>query len=174
LKLMDIGNFSAPGKVKAVMQENKNPWNAVKASSFADLADLKAFERCRAGGGSENYCFGFGDNGIGFSAVPVENDNTWVPTENDGDGRISCATEEVCACALPPEVWQAKWGGVKAAAGKRLQVRYKGKIVDGILGDTMPHIANIKNGARIDLNPGFAKALGVRPPFLINVEWRWA
>jgi len=34
--------------------------------------------------------------------------------------------------------------------------------------------ANIKNGAGIDLNPGFAKAFNVTPPFMLkNVQWEW-
>jgi hypothetical protein len=39
----------------------------------------------------------------------------------------------------------------------------------------MPKKQNIKNGAGIDLNPGFAKAFGVTPPFMLkNVQWDWA
>ncbi len=41
-----------------------------------------------------------------------------------------------------------------------------GKTVIGEVRDTMPHKAKIKNGAGIDLNPGFAKAFGLRPQFL--------
>jgi hypothetical protein len=38
----------------------------------------------------------------------------------------------------------------------------------------MPYRANIKNGAGIDLNPGFANAFGVTPPFMLHgVEWEW-
>jgi hypothetical protein len=38
----------------------------------------------------------------------------------------------------------------------------------------LPHRANIENGAGIDLNPGFAKAFGLHPPFLIpGVRWEW-
>ena len=54
-------------------------------------------------------------------------------------------------------------------------VTYKDKSVVGELGDTMPHKANIKNGAGIDLNPAFAKALGQKPPFMLQgVQWEWA
>jgi hypothetical protein len=49
-----------------------------------------------------------------------------------------------------------------------------GKTVIGELRDTMPHKADISNGAGIDLNPGFAKAFGVRPPFMLRgVKWEW-
>jgi hypothetical protein len=39
----------------------------------------------------------------------------------------------------------------------------------------MPHKGHITNGAGIDLNPGFAKAFGLTPPFLVpGVQWDWA
>ena len=49
-----------------------------------------------------------------------------------------------------------------------MAVTFLGRTVIGELRDTMPHKANIKNGAGIDLNPGFAKAFGVRPPFMLR------
>ena len=75
----------------------------------------------------------------------------------------------------PPEDWQAKRGGGNAARDRKVAVIYKGSTVTGELRDTMPHKANITNGAGIDLDPGFAKALGVTPPFMLfNVQWDWA
>jgi len=38
----------------------------VTGSSFADSADVATYERCKANGGSEEYCLSIGDNGIGF------------------------------------------------------------------------------------------------------------
>jgi hypothetical protein len=77
-------------------------------------------------------------------------------------------------CALPREDWIAKWGKGNKARGKKVAVTYKGKTVIGELRDTMPHKAKITNGAGIDLNPGFAKAFNVRPPFrLKDVHWDW-
>ena len=77
--------------------------------------------------------------------------------------------------ALPPEDWEAQWGPGNAARGKKVAVTYKGKTVIGELRDTMPHEAHITNGAGIDLNPGFAKAFGVKPPFMLHdVHWEWA
>ncbi|MBV8275371.1 MAG: DUF1906 domain-containing protein [Verrucomicrobia bacterium] len=35
-------------------------------SSFADPADVATYERCKANGGSEEYCLKIGDNGIGY------------------------------------------------------------------------------------------------------------
>jgi hypothetical protein len=69
----------------------------------------------------------------------------------------------------------ARWKTKAAARGKRVAVTYKGKTVIGELRDTMPAKAKIKNGAGIDLNPGFAKAFGVKQPFMLeNVDWAWA
>jgi len=83
--------------------------------------------------------------------------------------------EDLPMCALPPEDWLSKWGTEANACGKRVAVTYNGHTVIGELRDTMPHRADIENGAGIDLNPGFAKALGVKPPFMLpNVEWEWA
>lgn len=126
-----------------------------KASSFADPADVAAFKRCKKQGHGDEYCFRFGDNGIGFTG-------------------INCAAEDVAICALPPEKWKSKYGTAAQAAGKLVAVTYNGKRVVGILGDTMPREANITNGAIIDLNPGFAKQFGVKPPFMVTVDWEWA
>ena len=130
--------------------------HVVKASSFADPADVRAFKRCKATGKTDQECFKVGDNGIGFTG-------------------IVCATDKENYCALPREDWMEKYGSAKKAGGAPVVVTYKGKVVDGFLGDTMPRRANIKNGAGIDLNPGFAKAFGLKPPFLVSgVTWRWA
>jgi peptidoglycan hydrolase-like protein with peptidoglycan-binding domain len=126
----------------------------VKASSFADPADVAAFRRCKAQGNSDQVCFRVGDSGVGFTGM-------------------NCATEDVCICALPPDNWREKWGSKENAAGKKVAVTHNGKRVIGILGDTMPALKNVKNGAGIDLNPGFAKAFGLTPPFMINVDWEW-
>lgn len=144
------------------------------ASSFADPQDIAAFNECKKHGNLDSFCFSKGDNGIGFSAMPVKDDNTWIPLENDKDNRINCATDDIPICALPPEVWQSRWGTVSNAAGKYVRVTYKSKTVIGILGDTMPHISNRANTAGIDLNPGFGKAFGVKPPFMLDhVSWEW-
>ncbi|EDY16895.1 hypothetical protein CfE428DRAFT_5524 [Chthoniobacter flavus Ellin428] len=131
---------------------NDEGWHSVKASSFADAADVAAFRKCKAEGGGDTYCFGRGDNGIG----------KW------GD---DCATGSGPACALPPEDW-ATWGG--KARKKKVRVRVLGREVICELRDTMPHRANITNGAGIDLNPDAVAALGLRPPLMIAAEWQWA
>src|SRR4051812_26848824 len=66
-------------------------WHDVLATSFADPADVAAFRRCKAAGGSDQECFRVGDNGIG----------KW------GD---DCTAGSGPKCALPPEDWLAKWG----------------------------------------------------------------
>lgn len=127
----------------------------VIASSFADLKDLEAFQHAKAMGWSDKQAFKVGDNGVG----------AW------GD---FTARDDVPMCALPPEDWLDKWGSAAVARGKRVAVTYKGKTVVGELRDTMPHKANITNGAGIDLNPGFANAFDEQPPFMLaNVQWEW-
>jgi len=127
----------------------------VIASSFADPKDVAAYKRAIAQGKSENDAKKVGDNGIGCWG-----DNT--------------ALDDMPMCALPPEDWLAKWGSSLKARGKKIGVTYGGKAVIGELRDTMPHKANITNGAGIDLNPGFAKAFGLVQPFMLPVEWDWA
>lgn len=122
-----------------------------KASSFADPADVAAFRRCKAQGKSDQECFKVGDNGVG----------RWGDDTTKGNGPM---------CALPPEDWQ-QFGTM--ARGKKVLVKANGNQVICELRDTMPHKANIKNGAIIDLNPDAAKALGLRPPFMVDVEWSW-
>ncbi len=120
------------------------------ASSFADPADVAAFKKCKAGGGTDQACFRVGDNGIG----------KW------GDD----TTTDVPMCALPPDDWQ-QFGG--NAQGKKVLVKANGREVVCELRDTMPWKRNVKNGAIIDLNPAAVKALGKRPPMMIPATWQW-
>ena len=126
----------------------------VKATSFADLADLAAFKRCKNSGNSDTECFRVGDNGIGFM----------------GD---DCAHGPPM-CALPPEIWLKKWGTPKNAHLKPVNVTIGGKTVRCVMGDTMPHVGNIRNGAGIDLNPAAVAAFGLAPPIKVDAEWSWA
>jgi len=122
----------------------------VKASSFADPADVLAFKRCKAEGKSNAECFKVGDNGIG----------KW------GDD----TTVDSPMCALPYEDWQALGGN---ARGAKVLVKANGREVVCELMDTMPHKANIKNGAGIDLNPAAVAVLGLKPPIMIPATWEW-
>jgi hypothetical protein len=129
--------------------------NTITASSFADMADVARYQHAKAMGWSDARAFKVGDNGIGFT------------------GHL-CATETENCCALPWEIWMGKWGDKAHAAGRGVSVTYNGKTVHGRMWDTMPHLAQITNGAGIDLNPGFAKAFGVKPPFMLHgVTWEW-
>jgi hypothetical protein len=126
-----------------------------KASSFADPADVAAFWRCKKRGGSDQQCFKVGDNGVGC----------W------GD---DCSAGSGPSCALPPEDMIEKWGSVKAARRKPVSVTANGRTITVLLKDRMPHRANIKNGAVIDLNPDAVAALGLKPPIMVSASWSWA
>lgn len=141
-------------KTMAAFNAYQGNSNGVRASSFADPADIEGFKKAKARGLSDKEAFKFGDNGIG----------AWG---------MDTATDRVCICALPPEVWSK----FDKPNGKPILVTWKGKTVRGVLGDTMPPIAKAlsQNGASIDLNSGFANAFGLTPPFLIDgVTWQWA
>lgn len=125
------------------------------ASSFADPADVLAFRRCKAAGGSDMECFRVGDNGIGC----------WGDSVAEGTGN---------ACAVPPDKMIAKWGSVEAAKYKQIKVIANGRTVACMLKDRMPWEKNITNGAIIDLSPDAVKALGLVPPILIPATWEWA
>lgn len=128
--------------------------NSVMASSFADPADIAAFDRCKATGKTDKQCFAVGDNGIG----------KWGDNTKKGSGP---------ACALPPEDWQP-FG--KDARKKKVIVSANGFEVVCELRDTMPsrEKSQKQNGAGIDLNYDACVALGEKPPCLFGVTWRWA
>jgi len=106
-------------------------------------------------------------------------------------------------CALPPEDWLPhavfhlaagvsktppvgnhihiykgktfNFHAAASAAGRLVSVTYNGITRIGQLQDTMPHKADIHNGAIIDLNPAFAREFDVEPPFMLaDVTWKWA
>lgn len=127
----------------------------VTASSFADPKDVAAYRKAIAEGKTREEARREGDDGMGCWG-----DDTTSPDKP--------------MCALPREDWIAKWGDGGLARGQLVAVTYQGQTVVGELRDTMPSKANIENGAGIDLNPGFAKAFGLVPPFMIHdVEWEW-
>jgi hypothetical protein len=129
--------------------------HSVIASEFADAADIEAFRKCKAMGRSDQDCFKVGDNGIGF----------WGDSTAPGSGP---------SCALPPEDMEEAWGTVAAAKNKRVIVSYKGAVGTIVLKDRMPHRANIKNGAGIDLNEDARKLLGIPKGGMVRVVWKWA
>ncbi len=132
------------------INQDTDGWHNVTASSFADPGDVRAFRNCKARGGSDQECFKIGDNAIG----------AWGDSTEQGTGP---------SVALPPEDWQP----FSPAKGKQVEVRYGDKTVVALLKDTMPHKANIKNGAGIDMNPDTCTALGLTPPVMVKASWRW-
>lgn len=132
--------------------EPVSDWQRVKASSFADPADIAGFRRCKAAGGSDVQCFAKGDNGVGYWGADT--------------------TADVPLVALPREDW--RHAGKKG--GAPVEIRFPGVAnFVAALGDTMPARANIRNGAGMDCNPCTVRKLGQRLPMMLGgVEWRWA
>lgn len=126
--------------------------HSVQASSFADPDDVAAFTHCKSQGRSDLSCFSVGDNGVG----------KW------GD---SCVAGSGPKCALPPEYW-AQFGA--EARHKPVKITVGELSVVALMDDTMPHLANIRNGAGIDVNYDAWKALGFTPPQMRSATWSWA
>lgn len=123
-------------------------WKPCKASSFADPADVAAFNRCKATGKSDVQCFAVGDNGIGqFGKITAQTHTPMVAVHK---------TEMV-----------SRWGSVIAAAHRPVKVRANGITIDATVED------RISAPGRIDLNPACAKLLGLKPPFMVPCEWKW-
>ena len=127
--------------------------HSVFASSFADPDDIRRFKACKAKGKSDQECFKVGDNGIGC----------WGDDVSEGTGP---------SCALPPEVMEFYWGSVEGAKHKQIVVRRYDKKAVVTIKDRMPHLKNLANAARIDLNPDACKALDIPIPAMHKVIWR--
>lgn len=128
-----------------------NRGTTVLASTFADPMDIAAFKACKQLGHSDMYCFSFGDNGIGF----------WGDDTTGPDAQV----------ALPPEFLEGRPNG---GHNNLLTIIYKdSNPIQARVTDHMPHVANIKNGARIDLNPVAASQLGIPTGSMVPVTWRW-
>ncbi len=121
-----------------------------EASSFADPADVKAFEKCKATGKTDQACFKVGDNGIGqFGKITAQTHTPMVAIHKDD--------------------MIAKWGSVNAAAHRVVNVTINGKTIQAAVED------RLGVPGRIDLNPAAAQQLGLNPPFLVkNCIWSWA
>jgi hypothetical protein len=127
-------------------------WFSGKASSFADSADIHAFDRCKAKGKSDQECFKVGDNGIGC----------WGDSTKEGSGPC---------CAIPGRRMTEKWGSRDAAKHKNVEVSINGKSL--ILPVKDRQSDNLTSGAIIDLNPDAGQFFGLKPPFLVSCVWRW-
>jgi len=147
--------------LETVIAESRRPpdWTDAPhkglASSFADPADVRAFKRCKAAGGSDQECFKVGDNGVGC----------WNDDCSEGSGP---------SCALPPDDMIEKFGSVAAAKHAKVKVSANGQTVIVTLKDRMPWKKNIKNKAIIDLNPDAVSAIGLKPPIMTPAVWEWA
>ena len=119
------------------------------ASSFADPADVVAFNKCKATGKTDKQCFAVGDNGIGQF------------------GKIT-AQDQIPMVAVNAQAMTTRWGSINAAAHRPVTVTVEGKTVSATVED------RISAPGRIDLNPAAAKALGLKPPFLVPCVWNWA
>lgn len=124
------------------------------ASSFADLADVRAFKRAKAKGMTDQEAFRYGDNGIGCFGDDV-------------------TTLKIPYVAVPPDDMVERWGSVKAAKHKPVLVTINGVTHRCIVGDRMPWRKNIRNKAVIDLAPGAQAAFGLKPPFMVPASWAW-
>lgn len=114
----------------------------VKASIFAGPTDVRRYRAAKAAGMSDNEAFKVGDNGVGCYG-------------DDTAGAIPMV-------ALPPETMASQWGSVKLAKHRAVRVVYNGTACQAIVADRMPHLENITNGCRIDLNWALAQALGIK------------
>lgn len=123
------------------------------ASSFANLADLVAFQKAKKQGLSDKQAFAKGDNGIGCWGDLTAQDHTPM-------------------CAIPPEDMVTFFGSQAKAKHKPVIVRLDvNRVVRCIIADVMPKKKNITNGCGIDLNPAALKALGLKAPIKTEVEW---
>ncbi len=152
--------------------------NTTKASSFADYDDLIGFYRAISEGKTVEEAFAFGDNGIGkwgeqtaqlrkpMVALPPED---WLPfNKTQMTAEMVEATHSYKGSLLKTSV-------LSSAKGKKVRVFIPatGKSVIAELQDTMPHKADIKNGAGIDLNPAACQVLNLVQPVLIDAQWEW-
>lgn len=124
----------------------------VIASEFATIQDLNAYHMAKARGLSDRQAFAIGDNGIGC----------W------GD---LTAQAHTAMAAIPPEHMAEEWGSVSAAKHQRILVLRGNISVECIIADRMPHLANITNGAGIDLNPAASNALDLPKGGMVKVTW---
>ncbi len=133
----------------ALIHGQSDGWHKTTATSFADPEDVRKFKECKAQGHSDDYCFAYGDNGVGTPEL----------------GGHSTVAGSGASCALPSKYWRP-FGS--AAEKKKVIVEVGGKTATVELKDT--------SGSRdvIDLNPDACALLGLKPPVKEPAQWRWA
>lgn len=143
--------------------ESTESYHRGLGSSFADPTDVNSFRKWLAiymedglsQEEAEQKAFKKGDNAVGC----------WGDDTGEGSGP---------SCALPPDDMIERWGSVSAAKHKMVEVKRGDKTVQCVLKDRMPWKKNITNEAIIDLNPDTVMALGLTPPIMTTIEWKWA
>lgn len=123
-------------------------WITCEASSFADPADLRAFERCKATGKTNLQCFKVGDNGVGECGVITSQEHTPY-------------------VAVHLDFMVSRWGSKHAAWLREVEVVANGVTFRAKVGD------RISAKGRIDLNPACLKLINKTAPLKINAKWRW-
>lgn len=124
------------------------------ASSFADPDDVAAYHKAIANGLTHRQALAVGDNGIG----------AW--------GHITAQTHTPMV-ALAPSIIRARWAKLTNGKNKRVQISLGNKTVIAQVADVMPEATSGITRAGIDLNPAASRALALRPPHLVKVEWKW-
>lgn len=121
-----------------------NRWTA---TSFADDADLRAYNRSVFAGVSPREALSSGDNGLG----------AWQLSTVSGTG--PCV-------ALPAATVEEGCGSRYRQPRRLVRVFYGEKHVDCQVRDLSPK-------GIIDLNPDACKELGLTPPLKVMVDWIW-
>jgi hypothetical protein len=151
---VEVDGMEGPDTRRAIAAALENGQHAVKGTSFADPADVRAFKLCKIDGHSDHECFRVGDNGIGC----------WGDDCSEGSGPI---------VAITPDDMIARFGSTLAAKHQLVKVTSVNGTVTAMVKDRMPWKKYITNGAGLDMNPDTCKALGISIPAEAGVIWQW-
>lgn len=120
-----------------------------KLTSFATYQDLVGFIKCLQGGNSTEYCYNYGDNGVGASNKVTAQIHTPM-------------------VAIPSAEMKKKWGSTSATWGKKVKVTYNKKSI-------IAEVADIGPTGVCDLNPAALIAFGIPEDTELSVQgsWEW-
>jgi hypothetical protein len=121
--------------------------NRLIGTSFADPADLRAYNRSVWNGATPREALNYGDNGLG----------AWQLS--------TCADTGPCV-ALPADIVLSGTGSRNRQPRRLVRVFFEDKFVDCQVRDLSPH-------GIIDLNPDACKALGLKVPLKTSLNWDW-